>query len=379
MQDLPPAKKRSTRPRTSFCTSFGGATFSSVRREQRYARRSPDSCECCPSWEWCDPGVRFVDTHCHLEALDSCWALPVNGGRVGFAGWWERSRDDAVGVVRHVLDRQPGAVAAVISNCCDALDFAWYEGLMAAWDSGEFQDERLYWSVGVHPYGAADFEKRLCEEPELEQRMLSLASHPRCVAVGECGLDYCKAFESHEAQKRVFAKICHLAIRLKKPLVVHARDAANDTLEVLRANVPEDWPIHLHGYTGEARHVEELFRLFSSLCVGFCGAITIADFHASCNDCAPLWLPGCRSCGGKSEWVKRDLDALVDAVPLDRLLLETDAPYMSPVQFGWRPSCQPWMVTGVAEHLGAKKGISTEEVILASNQNAKRLYGLDVS
>jgi len=320
--------------------------------------------------------MKFIDTHCHLEALDGCRALPPSNGSLGYGGWWERSGADAVGVVQHVLGRQPSELSAVISNCCDLLDYAWYEGLVAAWDSGEFRDSRFYFAVGVHPYGSKDFEDRSRVEPELERRMLALASHPRCLAVGECGLDYCKAHETHEAQKRVFGQICRLAVRLKKPLVVHARDAARDAREILHANIPADWPIHLHGYTGEVDDAKELLESFSGLCIGFCGAVTIPEYHGSCTHCAPLWLPGCRFCGDKPDWVKRDLDGLIRAVPLDRILLETDAPYMSPYEFGWK-TCVPWMAIATAEHLAAKKGVTVTEVIRASNQNAQRLYRLD--
>lgn len=272
---------------------------------------------------------------------------------------------------------QPAWVSGVISSCCDPLDFAWYEGLMAAWESGEFRDERLHWSVGIHPYCAQDFHDRQQTEPELEKRMLALAAHPRCVALGECGLDYCKAPESHEAQKLVFEQMCKLAVRLKKILVVHARDAPKDTLRILRAHVPAEWPIHLHGYTGVVADAEELMASFGNLHVGFCGALTIPDFHGSCGHCAPLWRPGCKFCGGEPEWVARDLDALIRAIPLHRVLLETDSPYLAPVQFGW-VSCYPWMVAAIAEHVGTVKGLTAAQIIEASNRNAERLYGLNL-
>lgn len=320
--------------------------------------------------------MNFFDTHCHLEALDGCDQLPPCSGHYGFGGWWQRSADDSVRVVQHVLDKQPSSLSAVVSNCCDPNDFAWYEGLMAAWDSGEFRDKRLYWTVGIHPYGAELYESQINAGQEFNQRMLKLAAHPRCVGIGECGLDYCKAHESHEAQKRVFPQICRLAVRLKKTLILHLRDCARDALEILRANVPMDWPIHLHGYTGEAQHVQELLDLFSNLHVGICGAITIVGFHGCCNDCAPLWLPQCPSCSGHPEWVTRDLDALLRAIPLDRMLLETDAPYMAPLKFGNMP-CQPWMVPAIAEHVADKRGLTPADVIKASNRNACRLYGLE--
>merc|ERR1711990_733209 len=104
-------------------------------------------------------------------------------------------------------------------------------------------------------------------EPEIEDRMFALASHPRCVAVGEMGLDYCKAWESFEVQRRIFERLCHTAVRLRKTLVLHARDSPIDTLQILRANIPLDWPIHLHGYTGEIGHVEEFLATFPKSCV----------------------------------------------------------------------------------------------------------------
>ena len=136
--------------------------------------------------------VPFIDTHCHLEALDKCSYLPPRAGIEGFNGFVERHGDNSVECVRHLLESQPSNVAAVITNCCGPLDFAWYEALLTAWDSGEFQDKRLFWAVGVHPYCPKDYDTRKHTELDLEPRMLALASHPRCVGVGETALDYSK-------------------------------------------------------------------------------------------------------------------------------------------------------------------------------------------
>merc|ERR1712113_492353 len=116
-------------------------------------------------------------------------------------------------------------------------------------------------------------------------------------AVGECGLDYCKNWDTPEAQRRVFAQMCKLAVRCNKALVVHPRDAPRDVLEILRANVPSDWPVHFHGYTGETEDMIEFLESFSGLCVGLCGAVTYDRFHGACSRCAPSFKPGCRFCG----------------------------------------------------------------------------------
>eukprot|EP00928_Gymnodinium_smaydae_P009925 TRINITY_DN13721_c0_g1_i2.p1 TRINITY_DN13721_c0_g1~~TRINITY_DN13721_c0_g1_i2.p1 ORF type:complete len:256 (-),score=16.50 TRINITY_DN13721_c0_g1_i2:880-1587(-) len=215
-----------------FCSSYSVGKVSctqwnsDLKWNQNWNWRSRAArCTCAPPRSWSTPPVGYIDTHCHLEGLDHCEELPWSSGRFGYDGWWERSGKDAAGVVRHVLEMQPSAVLAVISNCCDPLDFEWYEGLMRAWDSHEFRDDRLYWTVGIHPYSARDFEARLDVEPQLEQRMMALASHPRCVGIGECGLDYCKASETHKSQKNIFERMCRHAVRLGKTLIVHARDA----------------------------------------------------------------------------------------------------------------------------------------------------------
>jgi len=367
-------KVESSTTKTDFCSSYGSKTGNVYnKRASRNELHNAEWCECGPEASWSSPPVRIIDTHCHLESLDGCWALPPSQGSWGFGGWWQRSKFDAAATVQHVLNSQPSELSAVISNCCDPLDFDWYEGLMEAWDSGEFRDGRLYWSVGIHPCCAKDFLVRHESEPELEQRMLALAAHPRCIAIGECGLDYCKSSETHEDQKLVFERICRLAVLLKKALVVHARDCPIDAIEILRKLVPTDWPIHVHGYTGVAEDARELLATFSGLCIGFCGAITMTDFHGSCGQCAPLWHPSCKFCGGQPEWVKRDFDALIDVVPLDRILLETDAPYMPPYPFFGR-SCQPWMVGEVAKRLASRKGVTVATLIEGCNRNARRVY-----
>lgn len=292
-------------------------------------------------------------------------------------GWYERLGEGAAEAVRQFFETQPPEVLAMISSCCDPNDFSWYEGLMAAWDSGKFRDERLFWSVGVHPYMAEDYETWSAGDGKILERMLALASHPRCLAVGECGLDYCKKWDSYEAQRRVFAQVCQIAVRLKKPLVVHARDAPRDTLEILRSNIPSDWPVHVHGYTGEVADMLELLESFSGLCVGLCGAITYYQFHSACSRCAPLFTPGCRFCGDNPNGVARDLGALTRALPLDRLLLETDAPYMTPIPYrSFGVKCLPWMISCTAESIANTKGVGVAEVIAASNRNARRLYSL---
>jgi len=369
----------------AFCHSYGsaggGGWYETVgggswwQNEDWHLSSHGDSCSCGPpSWVRF-PSVGFIDTHCHLEGLDSCEVMPPGDGCRGYGGWWERSGTGAAATVRHTLSKQPASLRAVISNCCDPSDFQWYEGLVTAWDTGSFRDDRFYFTVGIHPYGASDFDTRMEDEPELEQRMLALASHPRCLGVGECGLDYCKIPETHEAQRRVFRRLCCLAVSLQKPLVLHARDAQKDTLEILLAHVPLDWPIHLHGYTGEAEHVQKLLKTFSGLCVGMCGALTIEEFHGSCSHCAPLRRPGCRFCGDEPDWVPRDTHAMLMSVPMDRLLLETDAPFMPPTSFsGW--VCQPWMAFPIAEFVAARKGVLLEDLIEASNRNARHLYGI---
>mmetsp|Transcript_5089 Transcript_5089/g.8883 ORF Transcript_5089/g.8883 Transcript_5089/m.8883 type:complete len:340 (-) Transcript_5089:144-1163(-) len=203
--------------------------------------------------------------------------------------------------------------------------------------------DNVFGTFGLHPHYAKDwsdaFEKTL--RKSLEDR--------KSVAVGECGLDYYRSLSDPKVQQSVFRKQIRIARELNMPLVVHARDAEEDALDILVDELPSDWNIHLHCYTGTKETALKYLDAFPSLCIGFTGCITFK----------------------KSESI-RDV---VNAVPLDRILLETDAPYMSPVPLRGK-ACHANMTPLIAAAVSKIKDIPLTEVANVTSENCIRLYRL---
>lgn len=195
------------------------------------------------------------------------------------------------------------------------------------------------WStVGVHPHCAHEVQDGYLDELE------ALAASGRVRAVGEIGLDYFYETTHAEEQKRVFREQLALAKKLGLPVVVHDRDAHADTLEILTEVKPRGV---VHCYSGSAEMAMQLVGL--GLYVGFTGVVTFKN-------------------------ARRALEAAA-AVPLDRLLIETDCPYLAPEPHrGTR--CDSSMLRFVVDKLAELRGISPEQLVAVTADNAKRLYGI---
>lgn len=209
-------------------------------------------------------------------------------------------------------------------------------------EAGSFAS-RVYMTYGVHPHSASQYDDAL--EKEIEQAM----SHPRTVAWGECGLDFFKNLSEQEVQKAVFARQLQKAVEHNKPLVIHSRDAEADTLRLLKEHVPTEWKIHMHCFGESPEMAAELLALYPNVYFGFTGAITFAK------------------AGRAPEVVKM--------VPLNRLLLETDCPFMAPEPHRGKVA-QPAMTPLVAKKVAELKEISLAEVIRATTENARTVYSL---
>eukprot|EP00183_Erythrolobus_madagascarensis_P005171 CAMPEP_0185856432 /NCGR_PEP_ID=MMETSP1354-20130828/28989_1 /TAXON_ID=708628 /ORGANISM="Erythrolobus madagascarensis, Strain CCMP3276" /LENGTH=313 /DNA_ID=CAMNT_0028558679 /DNA_START=236 /DNA_END=1180 /DNA_ORIENTATION=- len=209
----------------------------------------------------------------------------------------------------------------------------------------KFQQElsNVYGTYGLHPHYAKDWSDTV------EQRMRSALADEKSVAVGECGLDFYRNLSDADVQTSVFVKQIRIARELNLPLVIHARDAEQRALEVLSQELPGDWPIHLHCYTGPVDVAQSYLKRFDSLCIGFTGCITFK----------------------KSDAI-RDVVAVV---PLERMLLETDAPYMAPIPFRGKV-CHAGMTPLVAAKVAEIKDVSVEKVASTTSANCERLYRL---
>ena len=199
----------------------------------------------------------------------------------------------------------------------------------------------MYAALGVHPSGTAELDEAGLKWMEFQ------CSHEKVRAVGEIGLDYYWEEPDKGIQKKWFVAQLDLARRLKLPVIIHSRDAAKDTLDIMKAEHAEDigGVIHCFSYTKEM--AREYLNMGFFLGIG--GVLTFKN--------------------------ARKLAETVEYAPLDRLVLETDCPYLAPVpNRGKRNSSLN--LTYVADQLAAIKGIDREKVEKITWDNARRLYGL---
>jgi len=199
---------------------------------------------------------------------------------------------------------------------------------------------QVFCTAGVHP----DYED--VEEPSVD-RLCELAAIERVVAIGETGLDYFHQSGDLDWQRKRFVTHIQAARECGLPLVIHTRDARADTLDLLRRHQAQDVGGVLHCFT------EDWEMASAAIDLGFYISISgIVTFHQAQN--------------------VRDM---AQQVPLERLLIETDSPWLSPVPFRGKPN-HPGRVGLVAEKLAEIRGESVETVASASFDNANRLFGL---
>ena len=193
----------------------------------------------------------------------------------------------------------------------------------------------LYAACGVHPHEAEQ------EEPKLDT-LYSLLKHEKCLAVGEIGLDYHYDFSPRDIQQRVFERHLQIANELQMPVIVHDREAHEDTMNLLKKYKPAGV---VHCFSGSAEMAKEVVKL--GMYVGFGGALTFKG-------------------------AKKPLEAAA-AVPKEMLLLETDCPYMAPVPYRGK-RCDSSMIPVSAQVIADIWNCSVQEVLDITNENAKRLF-----
>ena len=198
----------------------------------------------------------------------------------------------------------------------------------------------VYAAVGIHP------EDALGLPPDWLQQVEAMSRHPKVKAIGEIGLDYYWKEVPHDLQKEVFRAQLSLAQRLDLPVIVHDREAHGDSLSIVRA-FPGARGV-FHCYSGSAEDAKTLVALGWHL--SFTGTITFKN--------------------------ARKGPEVVAAVPMERLMVETDAPYMAPVPFRGK-RCDSRYVYRMAEAIGDIKGLPVEEVARITTENGKRLFGID--
>jgi len=199
----------------------------------------------------------------------------------------------------------------------------------------------VYATVGVHPNDAPKCEEKTFENLE------RLLAHPKVVALGEIGLDYHWGVPK-EAQMPVFLRQLEIAAQARLPIVIHTRDAWDDTIDVLREHwAPRGLPCIMHCFTGNTKRAETCLELGFHLAFG--GVITFPK-AAEARDAARI-------------------------TPRDRLLIETDAPYLAPVPYRGKRN-EPAYVVHTAQALADLRGASIAELGTQVTQNFEALFGL---
>ncbi|ART79349.1 metal-dependent hydrolase [Oceanisphaera avium] len=255
----------------------------------------------------------LVDSHCHLDRLD-----------------YGNKHQDMTEVIAKAARR------GVEHMLCIGVSLRSFPDMLAAIKPFP----QVFASCGVHPLHQDDE----ANNPEL---LLSLASDPAVVAIGETGLDYFYAPESASLQRQSFEQHVAVAVALNKPLIIHTRQAQDETLAVLRAGGAEKVGGVLHCFT------ESLDMAQAAIEMGFYISISgIVTFNSAAA-----------------------LREVVKALPLERLLVETDSPWLAPVPFRGEEN-EPAYTRTVAEFIANLKGISTEEVAAQTTANFFKLFKL---
>ncbi|CAG8531854.1 8122_t:CDS:2 [Paraglomus occultum] len=279
----------------------------------------------------------FVDTHTHLH-----YVLEKISDSLGLTSF--------EALKEHHF---PKNLEYVINVLCEVENF--YPDIYP----GTFRDWRVmaatpyvYLTAGVHPHSA-----RLYDD-QIEAQMVEVLLHEKTVALGEIGLDYHYDNSPRDVQRQVFIRQIKKAIDFKKPLVIHTREAEQDTWDIMREHVPKEWKVHVHCFTDSPEFATKLLEYFPNLFLGITGVVTYSS-------------------------AKNTQQIVRSVVPLNRFLLETDAPYMIPAKLNRNRRTHEkitvshsGMIPLVAEKIAQLRGINVDDVMKAARENAREMYGI---
>ncbi|MFC1602910.1 TatD family hydrolase [Pseudomonadota bacterium] len=253
----------------------------------------------------------LVDSHCHLDRLD---LSPYDGD---FSTFLNATRDAGVG---HML--------------CVSIDMESYPQMLSLVE----RYDQISISAGVHP----NEEDR--HEPEPDE-LVNLAAHPKNVAIGETGLDYFRSSGELDWQRKRFRTHIAAAKACNKPLIIHSRAAREDSIQIMQEEGARDVGGVMHCFTEDWNMAKQALDL--GFYISFSGIITFKS--------------------------AAELREVAKKVPLDRILIETDAPYLAPVPHRGKPN-YPNYVGHVAECVAENRGMDREEFACATRDNFFRLF-----
>ncbi len=252
----------------------------------------------------------FIDSHCHID-------FPELADNI----------DNVLGKMRE------NQVDQCLCISVNLEDFPRVLKLAEAHDN-------VFATVGVHP----DYED--IEEPDVA-RLVQLANHPKIIGIGETGLDYYRLTGDLEWQRERFRIHIRAAIKTRKPLIIHTRSAAEDTLRIMREENAADIGGVMHCFTETLDIAEQAMAM--NFYISISGIVTFKNAV--------------------------QIKEVAQKIPLDRLLIETDSPYLAPVPFRGKLN-QPGYVKHVAEEIAKLRGISVEEIATQTTKNFNKLFNI---
>jgi len=250
----------------------------------------------------------FIDSHCHINFPELAADLSAVTGAM------------AANNVSHAL--------------CVSVNLETFPAVLAIAE----RFPNIFASAGVHP------DDRSGEEPDID-RLIGMAAHPKVVAIGETGLDYYRVEGDKEWQRERFRTHVRAALHACKPLIIHTREAAEDTLRIMREEAAAGVGGVMHCFTETADVARRAMDM--NFMISFSGIVTFKNALA--------------------------LKDVARKVPLERMLIETDSPYLAPVPYRGKTN-QPAYVRFVAEEIARLKGISIDSVAEATTANFFRLF-----
>ena len=262
----------------------------------------------------------LIDTHCHLnfESYDEDREAVIT----------RATEHGVTRIINPATDKESGVAALKLADQ--------YAGVYAA--------------VGYHPNSTADVT--LDDLVEIEEQ----AKHPKVVAIGEIGLDYYREYSPKAQQHKLFEAQLELAARLELPIIIHNREASEDILAILAAWVPtlpdslKQRPGVMHSFSAPREAAEHALAM--GFYLGFTGPITYKNAN--------------------------DLRLIAANVPLERILVETDGPFLTPQQYRGKRN-EPAYVAYVAERLADLHNVAVETIHAQTTANAERLFALPIS
>jgi len=199
--------------------------------------------------------------------------------------------------------------------------------------------ENIYCAMGVHPSEAKTYSD------EVEQTIIENCKHEKVIAIGECGLDYYWDKSFNDLQKEVFKRQIKLANDLEKTLIVHDREAHLDSITILKENVSKNTPVVMHCFSGSYEFGMECIK--EGYFLAFGGVSTFKN--------------------------AKKVHEVIEKMPAEYMLLETDSPYLTPEPFRGQEN-QPAYLKYVTEKIAQLRGITPDDVEEITTQNAKRAF-----